>query len=197
MLICSSVDFFLQICRHIWLAQNSVFLWFLCPRSNLLIVDLLICQSVNVLILVGKIDRLIDRQIWILWTCRLFPRGKIEVSDSQGESLRKILYQAYDMTSFLKSVDMLTIQIWRPGDLFWREKSTDRQSIIYKFDWDTTFTKNRIFMQTKFVNEFPKKIDRSTNRHRQFGFLGGTLYPDFFVFSFCSRCGSRLFRVST
>ena len=37
--------------------------------------------------------------------------GGIEVSDYQGESLRKILYQAYDMTSFLKSVDMLTIQI--------------------------------------------------------------------------------------
>ncbi len=40
---------------------------------------------------------------------RLFsPRGKIEVSDSQGESLRKILYQAYDMPILLKFVDTST-----------------------------------------------------------------------------------------
>jgi hypothetical protein len=35
-------------------------------------------------------------------------RGEIEVQDSQGESLRKILYQAYDMTVFLKFVKMST-----------------------------------------------------------------------------------------
>ena len=44
----------------------------------------------------------------LVLTQLFFPRGKIEVSDSQGESLRKILYQAYDMSILLKFVDMLT-----------------------------------------------------------------------------------------
>ncbi len=34
--------------------------------------------------------------------------GKIEVSDSQGEGLRKILYQAYHMLKKVKSVNMST-----------------------------------------------------------------------------------------
>ncbi len=44
----------------------------------------------------------------LVLTRLFFPLGKIEVSDSQGESLRKILYQAYDMSIFLKFVDMST-----------------------------------------------------------------------------------------
>jgi hypothetical protein len=36
------------------------------------------------------------------------PQGKIEVSDSQEESLHKILYQAYEMLILLKFVDIST-----------------------------------------------------------------------------------------
>ncbi len=36
--------------------------------------------------------------------------GKIEGSDSHGEGLRKILYQAYHMLKKVKSVNMLTCQ---------------------------------------------------------------------------------------
>jgi hypothetical protein len=44
----------------------------------------------------------------LVLTRLFFPWGKIEVSDSQGESLCKILYQAYDMSILLKFVDMST-----------------------------------------------------------------------------------------
>ncbi len=44
----------------------------------------------------------------LVLTRLFFPRGKIEVSDSQGESLHKILYQAYNMSILLKFVDMST-----------------------------------------------------------------------------------------
>ncbi len=89
------------------------------------------------------------RNGWGLWSLQnagfdstIFPRGKIEVSDSQGESLRKNFVpglQHVDFSQICRHVDKF--QICRSVDLsiFSRQinKSTDRQidrSTINKFD---------------------------------------------------------------
>ncbi len=71
--ICWSVDFFCKFVDKFGWHKNSFFSWFLCPRSNLLIVDLSICNILSIcrfINLAGKIDRSTDRQIWNLSTCR-------------------------------------------------------------------------------------------------------------------------------
>jgi hypothetical protein len=64
----------------------------------------------------------------------------IESSDSQGEGLRKILYQAYHMLKKVKSVNMLTCRHFEICHVFPPEKiSTDKQTdnqLICKC-WDT------------------------------------------------------------
>ncbi len=175
MLICSSVDFFLQICRHILLAQKFCFFVVFVSQIKFVdcwSVDLAICRFIN---LAGKINRSIDRQIWILWTCWLFPRGKIEVSDSQGESLRKILYQAYNMSILLKFVDMSTnfksvyLSICR------QKKMTDQQTNLVFWDIDLKFVDMSTNFKSVDLSILPAilknpQIDRSTIN--KFGFLG-------------------------
>jgi hypothetical protein len=69
----------------------------------------------------------------------------IEGSDSQGESLRKKLYQAYHMLQKVKSVDMSTcrhFQICRvfPPEKKLTDKQTDNQQICKC--WDTLIEEN-------------------------------------------------------
>ncbi len=108
LLICRSVD--LSICRFINLTgkinrSTDRKIWNLSTtvRRAASPVDRAACRGgISVMVGVSGLSKM-------LVLTRLFlPRGKIEVSDSQGASLHKILYQAYNMSILLKFVNMST-----------------------------------------------------------------------------------------
>ncbi len=106
-----------------------------------------------------------------------FPRGKIEVSDSQGESLRKNFVPGLrhvDFSQVCRHVDKF--QICRsvdlsifPAKLINRQidRLTDQQST--NLIWDTKITKKHDFCANQICRQIFKKINRSTDK---FGFLG-------------------------